>query len=106
MALSATLSQKGQAPTRIHTPATVHFGPVTGGFAISRMELETEGQVPGIDAATFEQVAQAAKVECPVSKALAAVEVTLAAKLQQYSKLVLLPRNTSAALSRTSMRPV
>jgi len=71
MALSAALSQKGHAPTRIHTKATVHFGPVTGGFAISRIELDTVGQVPGIDAATFEQAAQAAKLECPVSKALA-----------------------------------
>jgi osmotically inducible protein OsmC len=82
MALSAALSQKGHAPTSIHTQATVHFGPVTGGFAISRIELDTEGQVPGIDAATFEQAAQAAKLECPVSKALAAVEVSLVAKLQ------------------------
>ena len=82
MALSAALSQKGHAPTRIHTKATVHFGPVTGGFAISRIELETEGQVPGIDAATFEQVAQAAKTGCPVSKALAAVEISLVAKLR------------------------
>ena len=62
MALSAALSQKGHAPTRIHTKATVHFGPVTGGFAISRIELDTVGQVPGIDAVTFEQVAQAAKL--------------------------------------------
>src|ERR1700730_10080489 len=45
MALSAALSQKGDAPTPIHTKLTVHFGPVTGGFAISRIELETEGQV-------------------------------------------------------------
>jgi osmotically inducible protein OsmC len=82
MALSASLSQKGHAPTRIHTRAAVHFGPVTGGFAISRSALETEGQVPGIDAATFEQVAQAAKVGCPVSKALAAVEVSLVATLR------------------------
>ena len=62
--------------------ATVDFGPVAGGFAISRITLETEGQVPGIDSATFEQVAQAAKAECPVSKALAAVEISLAAKLR------------------------
>jgi lipoyl-dependent peroxiredoxin len=82
MALSAALSQKGHVPTRIHTKATVDFGPVTGGFAISRITLETEGQVPGIDAATFEQVAQAAKAECPVSRALAAVEISLAARLQ------------------------
>jgi lipoyl-dependent peroxiredoxin len=82
MALSAALSQQGHSPTRIHTTAAVHFGPVTGGFAISRIELETEGQVPGIDAAAFEQVAQAAKVGCPVSKALAAVEISLVAKLR------------------------
>jgi lipoyl-dependent peroxiredoxin len=55
---------------------------VTGGFAISSIELETEGQVPGIDAATFEQLAQSAKLECPVSKALAAVEVSLVARLR------------------------
>ena len=82
MALSAALSKKGHVPTSIHTKGTVHFGPVTGGFAISRIELETEGQVPGIDAATFEQLAQSAKLECPVSKALAAVEVSLVAKLR------------------------
>ena len=82
MALSAALSQKGYAPTSIHAKATIDFGPVAGGFAISRIELETEGQVPGIDAATFEQVAQAAKAECPVSKALAAVEISLVAKLR------------------------
>jgi osmotically inducible protein OsmC len=82
MALSASLSQKGYVPARIRTRAAVHFGPVTGGFAISRIALETEGQVPGIDAATFEQVAQAAKVGCPVSKALAAVEVSLVATLR------------------------
>lgn len=82
MALAAALSQKGHPPTSIHAKATVDFGSVAGGFAISRIELETEGQVPGIDAATFEQVAQAAKTECPVSKALAAVEISLVAKLR------------------------
>jgi osmotically inducible protein OsmC len=82
MALSAALSQKGHAPTSIHTKATVDFGPVAGGFAISRITLETEGQVPGIDSAAFEQVAQVAKAECPVSKALAAVEINLVAKLR------------------------
>ena len=80
--LPAALSQQGHAPTSIHTKATVDFGPVAGGFAISRITLETEGQVPGIDAAAFEQVAQAAKAECPVSKALAAVEINLVAKLR------------------------
>jgi lipoyl-dependent peroxiredoxin len=59
----------------------VNFGPASGGFAISRIDLETEGKVPGIDAATFQKFAGEAKVQCPLSKALASVEITLAASL-------------------------
>jgi osmotically inducible protein OsmC len=81
MAVSAALTGAGHPPTRIHTVATVNFGPVRDGFAITKIELETDGEVPGIDAATFEKVAQAAKVQCPVSKALAAVEISLVARL-------------------------
>jgi osmotically inducible protein OsmC len=77
MALSAALTEAGHAPTRLHTTANVHFGPVPGGFAISKIELATEGAVPGIDAATFEKIAAGAKENCPVSKALKAVEITL-----------------------------
>ena len=80
MALAAALSQAGHAPTRIHTDAKVTFGPVPGGFAISRIDLITEGQVPGINAATFEKIAKEAKENCPVSKALKAVEITLTTK--------------------------
>src|SRR6516165_330658 len=74
MALSAALTQAGHPPARIHTVAKVHFGPVEGGFAISRIDLATEGSVPGIDAAAFDKFAAGAKANCPVSKALAAVE--------------------------------
>jgi osmotically inducible protein OsmC len=81
MALSLALSQAGHIPTRVHTRATVSFGPVPGGFAISRIDLETEGAVPGIDAATFQKFAEGAKVGCPVSKALASVDIGLTAKL-------------------------
>jgi len=80
MALSAQLGGAGHAPTRLHTTAKVIFGPVAGGFAISRIDLETEGQVPGIDAKTFEKFAKEAKENCPVSKALKAVEITLMTK--------------------------
>jgi osmotically inducible protein OsmC len=59
----------------------VHFGPVPGGFAISRVELATEGSVRGIDTATFEKTATEAKETCPVAKALKAVEITLTARL-------------------------
>jgi osmotically inducible protein OsmC len=53
MALSAALAEAGHPPTKIHTAAKVHLGPVPGGFAISRFDLGTEGSVPGIDAETF-----------------------------------------------------
>ena len=82
MALAATLAGAGHTATKIHTTAKVHFGPVPGGgFAISKIELATEGSVPGIDQATFEKNAVGAKENCPVSKALKAVEITLSAKL-------------------------
>jgi osmotically inducible protein OsmC len=77
MALSAALTEKGHPPTKIHTTAKVHFGPVPGGVAISKVELATEGSVPGIDAKTFQEIAEGAKKNCPVSKALAAIEITL-----------------------------
>ena len=81
MALSAQLTQAGHPPTRIHTTARVHLEKVEGGFAIPKIDLVTEAEIPGIDAATFEQVAQAAKAGCPVSKALAGTEITLQATL-------------------------
>ncbi|MBS0559439.1 MAG: OsmC family protein [Proteobacteria bacterium] len=80
MALSAALTEAGHPPSRIHTSAKIHFGPGPDGFAISKIDLETEGAVPGIDAAAFEKFAAGAKANCPVSKALAAIEITLAAK--------------------------
>jgi osmotically inducible protein OsmC len=80
MALSFALSQAGHPPSKIHTTAKVHFGPADGGFAISRIDLQTEGSVPGIDAAAFQKAAEGAKENCPVSKALKAVEITLTTK--------------------------
>lgn len=82
MALSAILSGNGHIPTSVHTVAKVTFDPVPGGFAITKIALSTEGAVPGLDAAGFQQFAEEAKKGCPVSKALAAVpEITLTAKL-------------------------
>jgi osmotically inducible protein OsmC len=81
MALSAQLSQAGTPPARIHTTAKVHLIKNPDGFAISRIDLDTEAEVPGVDAAAFEQAAQAAKSGCPVSKALAGTEIHLTAKL-------------------------
>jgi lipoyl-dependent peroxiredoxin len=81
MALAFALAQAGHPATQVHTQATVSFGPVPGGFAISRIDLQTEGKVSGIDAATFQKFAGDAKVQCPLSKALASVEITLSASL-------------------------
>ena len=81
MALSAGLSKAGFTPTRIHTTASVHLEPVEGGFGITRIELHTEAQIPGINNDTFQQQAEGAKKGCPVSKALAGTQITLDAKL-------------------------
>jgi osmotically inducible protein OsmC len=82
MALSAGLSKAGHPPTRVHTVARVHLEKVGEGFGITRIELECEAEVPGIDAAAFQEQAEGAKKGCPVSKALAATEITLKAKLK------------------------
>ena len=82
MALSAGLTKAGHAPTRIHTTANVHLEKVGEGFGITRIELDTEGEVPGIDAATFQREAEGAKTNCPVSKALAGVQISLRATLK------------------------
>jgi len=81
MALSAGLSKAGFTPTRVHTTAKVHLEQVEGGFAITKIELATEAQIPGIDNPTFQQQAEAAKKGRPVSKALAGTAITLTAKL-------------------------
>jgi osmotically inducible protein OsmC len=78
MFLSALLTKAGFTPTRIETKATVHL---TDGPTISLIELDCGAVVPGLDQATFDEKVAAAKANCPVSKALAAVEVKLTAKL-------------------------
>jgi osmotically inducible protein OsmC len=60
----------------------VHFDKTDTGFGITSIDLATEGNVPGIDEATFKRLAEDAKKNCPVSKALAATPITLSAKLK------------------------
>jgi osmotically inducible protein OsmC len=81
MALAFGLEKAGHPATRVHTTAKVHLDQVAGGFAISAIELDTEAEVPGMDAKTFQQQAEAAKAGCPVSKALTGTKITLNAKL-------------------------
>ena len=78
MFLAALLSNAGFVPTHIHTTAAVHL---RAGPTIALIELKTEAEVPNISEAAFLEQAEAAKKNCPVSKALAAVEITLNAKL-------------------------
>ena len=83
MALSGGLTKAGHKPTRIKTTATVTLDKVGEGFGITKIDLDTEGEVPGIDQATFQQQANGAKENCPVSKALKGVEITLKANLKK-----------------------
>jgi osmotically inducible protein OsmC len=79
MAFSNGLAQAGFTPTRVHTTARVT---VIAGQGITKIELDTEGEVAGIDAVKFQELAEAAKQNCPVSKALASVpDIQLNAKL-------------------------
>jgi osmotically inducible protein OsmC len=78
MALSGTLGRAGFTPAAIDTTATVHLNPPAG---ITKIELSTVADVPGIGEADFLKYAEETKAACPVSKALAAVEITLTARL-------------------------
>ena len=81
MAFSGGLEAAGFPPTRVSTTAKVHLEKGAGGFGITRIELFTDAVVPGIDEATFQAQAEAAKVGCPVSKVLAGAAITLSATL-------------------------
>jgi len=82
MALANALTQAGHEPQEIRTTASVHFDKTDQGWAISLIDLATEGNVPGLDDATFKRIAEDAKKTCPVSKALAATPITLSATLK------------------------
>src|SRR6266508_1343512 len=71
----------GHAPTAVDTTARVHLERVESGFRIPRIELDCTANVPGIDDGAFQEQAEAAKANCPVSKALAGVDIQLDARL-------------------------
>jgi osmotically inducible protein OsmC len=83
MALSLGLEQAGSPPQSIRTSANVKLDKDGDGFTITTIELTTEAEVPGIDAAKFQAVAEATKKGCPVSKALTGVaNITLKATVK------------------------
>ncbi|MFD0559916.1 osmotically inducible protein OsmC [Stackebrandtia endophytica] len=79
MALSAGLAKAGNPPESLDTKAEVTFDPAAGG--ITGIHLTVHGKVPGISAADFLNATETAKANCPVSKALASVTITLQAVL-------------------------
>jgi lipoyl-dependent peroxiredoxin len=81
MALALGLEQAGHAAIRIETKAVVTLDKDGDGFSITTVDLTCRAKVPGIDAATFDQVAQATKQGCPVSKVLKAT-INLDAQLE------------------------
>ena len=83
MQLSNEIAEAGGTPQSLEVTAEVALGPDKqgGGFTLTGITLTVVGEVEGLDAAGFEKAAQAAKVGCPVSKALTGVEITLAASL-------------------------
>ncbi|HET7311694.1 MAG TPA: OsmC family peroxiredoxin [Mycobacteriales bacterium] len=78
MALSSALGKQGTPPQRLETHAEVDFQPGTG---ITQIRLSVQGTVEGIDEEAFRAAAEGAKTNCPVSKALTGVDITLDATL-------------------------
>jgi osmotically inducible protein OsmC len=78
MFLSALLSKAGFTPNSIETTATVHLG---AGPTITDIELNSQVNVPGLEEERLQEFAQEAKAGCPVSKALAGVNIKLNAQL-------------------------
>lgn len=84
MAFSFACDKAGFATSAVDTRASVRLVSRGDGFAIDRIALEMDATVPNIDDAKFQELAQAAKAGCPVSKALGGVqEITLAARLRR-----------------------
>jgi osmotically inducible protein OsmC len=83
MQLSAMLAMGGTTAESVTTEAKVQILKQGEGFAITKIDLETVGRVPGIDDAGFQETAKAAKEACLISKALGAVpEINLNARLE------------------------
>ena len=82
MAFSAMASKAGFTPTRVQTTAKIHLEKVGEGFSITKSQLTMVAEIPGISEADFKRIAEDAKKGCPVSKALAGVQIELDAKLK------------------------
>ena len=84
MALSGALGRAGSPPDHLHVGATVTFDKVGDGWSVTASQLDVVGVVPGMDSATFDQIAETTRDGCPISRAMAGnVELTVAATLEE-----------------------
>ena len=82
MAFSKQLADAGFTPTSVETTAKVKLEKTDAGFSVTGIELDTVGNVPGVDNETFQKLAEGAKENCPISRLLSpGAEITLVAKL-------------------------
>jgi osmotically inducible protein OsmC len=81
MALSAQLTTAGFEPTELRTVATVSMEKQDAGWAITGIHLDNQGKVPNVTAEKYAELADVAKKGCPISRALSATPISLAAKL-------------------------
>lgn len=82
MALAHGLSEAGHPPTQIRTIAQVSLEKAGGGFEIKTINLVTKAHVADIELEEFMEIAETTQKECPVSKALRAVDIRLDAELE------------------------
>ncbi|WP_320068953.1 OsmC family protein [Micromonospora sp. RTGN7] len=82
MALSKQLADAGVTGTWVETVAKVHFDKTDAGMTVTRIDLETVGQAPGLDQVQFAELAETAKENCPISRLLSpGAQISLTARL-------------------------
>ena len=81
MALAGELARNGHVPERIHTTGHVFLEMGAGGARIARVVLDCEAEVPDLDETAFQKYADTARKNCPVSRALAGVDIAVNARL-------------------------
>ena len=82
MALSAQLGNEGLTATSIRTKASVTLEKLEEGFAVTKIHLDVEAEIPGASEEQFNTAANNAKAGCPISKLLKAAEITMDARLK------------------------
>lgn len=82
MALNAALEKNETPAEKVEVEANAHLGKDDNGFAITRIDLEVKAEVPGMSDDAFQAIAEDTKKTCPISKALAATNITMKAELK------------------------